>query len=73
MNHHYNDLVERVADSETRILKSIYNIAESGNKRMVELEGNEGALRSRLGTIETRLLEVEKRLNLPSTNLPPAS
>jgi len=32
---------------------------------MTELEGNEGALRSRLATFETRLLEVEKRLNIP--------
>jgi hypothetical protein len=35
---------------------------------MVELEGNEAAIRSRLGTLEGRLLEVEKRLNiLPSS------
>jgi hypothetical protein len=32
---------------------------------MVEIEGNEMALRSRIGTIESRLLEVERRLNMP--------
>ena len=32
---------------------------------MPELEGNEAAIRSRLGTIEDRLMEVEKRLNIP--------
>ena len=35
------------------------------SKRMTELEGNEAAIRSRLGTIEDRLMEVEKRLNIP--------
>jgi hypothetical protein len=34
---------------------------------MMELEGNEAVIRSRLGTLEDRLLEVEKRLNMPPT------
>jgi hypothetical protein len=68
MNHAYNDLVERITDGETRLLKAFYGFAESNQKRMVELEGNEAAIRSRLGTLEGRLLEVEKRLNiLPSS------
>jgi hypothetical protein len=29
------------------------------------LEGNEAAIRSRLATIEDRLLQVERRLNMP--------
>ena len=65
MNHQYNDLVERLTDAETRILKAFYSFAQSNNKRVTEIEGNEAALRSRLGTIEERLLEVEKRLNIP--------
>jgi hypothetical protein len=32
---------------------------------MTELEGNEAAIRSRMATIEDRLLAVEKRLNMP--------
>ena len=31
---------------------------------MTEIEGNEAALRSRLATLEDRVLELEKRLNL---------
>jgi hypothetical protein len=65
MNHQYNDLVERLTDAETRIQKAFYSFAQSNNKRVTEIEGNEAALRSRLGTIEERLLEVEKRLNIP--------
>jgi hypothetical protein len=32
---------------------------------VIQLEGNEGAIRSRLATLEDRLMEVEKRLNIP--------
>ena len=65
VNHGYSDLVERITDSETRLLKAFYNFAQSNSKRMTELEGNEAAIRSRIGTIEDRLMEVERRLNIP--------
>lgn len=65
MHHIYNDLVERMSDSETRLLKAFYVYAEGNNKRVVEVEGNEAALRDRLGTLEDRVLQIEKRLNLP--------
>jgi hypothetical protein len=65
IRHIYNDLVERITDGETRLLKAFYGFVESNQKRLGEIEGNEAALRSRLGTLETRLLEVEKRLNIP--------
>jgi hypothetical protein len=65
MSHMHQDLVERITDREPRLLKVFYAFAESNQKRMVEVEGNEAALRSRIGTLESRLLEVEKRLNMP--------
>jgi uncharacterized membrane-anchored protein YhcB (DUF1043 family) len=65
MNHGYNDLVERMADAETRLLKAFYDFAQSNQQRVTVLEGNEAAIRSRLATIEDRLLQVEKRLNMP--------
>jgi hypothetical protein len=68
MQHNYNDLAERITDGETRLLKAFYGYAESNQKRMVEVEGNEAALRSRLGTLEGRVLEVEKRLNIPPSS-----
>jgi hypothetical protein len=64
-NHRYDDLVERMSDGETRLLNAFYAFAQSNQKRMVEMEGNEMALRSRMGTFESRLLEVERRLNIP--------
>ncbi len=63
MNHQYRDLVERITDSDTKLLKVFYNFGLTNNQRMTELEGNDAGLRQRIGTIEVRLLEVERRLN----------
>jgi predicted nucleic acid-binding Zn-ribbon protein len=65
VNHGYNDLVERMADAETRLLKAFYDFAQSNHQRVTLLEGNEAGIRSRLATLEDRLLQVEKRLNMP--------
>jgi DNA repair exonuclease SbcCD ATPase subunit len=65
VNHMCNDLVERIADAETRLLKAFYNFAESNQQRLAQIDGDQAAIRNRLGSIETRLLEVEKRLNMP--------
>ena len=65
MNHQYNDLVERISDGQTEILKAFYSYAEGNNKRVAVLEGDGSAVRSRLAIIEDRILAVEKRLNMP--------
>jgi phage shock protein A len=65
VNHGYADIVERMADGETRLLKAFYGFAQSNQNRVAELEGNEAAIRNRLGALENRILEVEKRLNMP--------
>lgn len=64
-NHSYHDIIERISDSETRLLKAFYTYAQATNQRVTELEGNEAAIRSRLATLEDRILEVERRLNMP--------
>jgi chromosome segregation ATPase len=67
LNHYHNDLAERITSSSARILKAFYNIAESSNKRLTQIEDDGAAIRSRLATLNDRLLEVEKRLNMPPT------
>jgi gas vesicle protein len=64
-NHQYRDVVERISDSETRLLKAFYDYADSNNKRMVQIEGNSAAFLNRIGALENRILEIEKRLNMP--------
>jgi hypothetical protein len=65
MSHGYNDIVERIADSETRLLKAFYAFAESNDKRMIQQDANIAVFLSRMATFESRLLAVEKRLDLP--------
>ena len=64
LSHQYNDLVERISDAETRIVKAIYEIANAGNKRMAHIEGDNAAMNNRLATMEERILELERRVNL---------
>ena len=56
---------ESIHDAETRILKAFYGYAEATQKRLALLEGTDANILGRLGSMETRLLEVEKRLNMP--------
>lgn len=65
MNHQYDDLKETLRDSETKLLQAFYSFAESNQQRLALVEGNTNAVIARLATLETRILEVEKRLNMP--------
>lgn len=65
MNHGYRDLQEKLEAGVTRMLTAFYTVAETHGKRLMDLESSDSALRSRLSTVENRLLDIEKRLNLP--------
>jgi outer membrane protein OmpA-like peptidoglycan-associated protein len=65
MQHQYDDLKETIRDSETKLLQAFYSFAESNQQRLALVEGNTNAVIVRLATLETRLLVVEKRLNMP--------
>ena len=64
-NHQYNDLLETIRDSETKLLQAFYGYAASNDKRVMQQDANIAVFLSRMSTFETRLLEVEKRLNMP--------
>jgi hypothetical protein len=65
MQHGYDDLKETMRDGQTELLKAFYNVAQANSRRIAEVEGNETALRGRVALVEDRLMEVEKRLNIP--------
>ena len=54
-----------VRDSETKLLTAFHEFAKANQRRLSELEGSDATLKLRVGSIEDRLLEVEKRLNIP--------
>ena len=58
-------LTETVRDVQTELLKAFYNFADTNNKRIAQNEVNEVALRSRVETLERRVMELEHRLNMP--------
>ncbi len=60
-----NELLEAVRDSQTEVLKAIYGFTQTVQNRFVEADQTESSLKRRLTTLESRLLEVEKRLNIP--------
>jgi len=56
---------EAVHNSETRLLKAFYGFTEATQKHFIDLDRSDSSLRERLGVLEVRLTEVERRLNTP--------
>jgi hypothetical protein len=61
-------LGQLILDSEGRVITSTYRLAESMQQRITQTEGNQAAFNARLATMETRISEIEKRLNLSSSS-----
>jgi hypothetical protein len=58
-------LTESIRDAQTEVLKAFYGFAESNRQRLSQLEGNQGALINRIGVLEDRMLELERKVNFP--------
>jgi hypothetical protein len=65
MNHQFDDLKETVRDIQTEILKAFYGYTQTTDAKLKESDQADYALRQCLTVVESRLLEVEKRLNMP--------
>jgi hypothetical protein len=58
-------IVEAIRDAQTEVLKAFYGFAESNRQRVAQLEGNQGAIITRIGVLEDRMLEIERKVNFP--------
>jgi hypothetical protein len=65
MNHQFDDLKEAFRDTQTELLKAFYSFTESNRQRVTQLEGNQAALITRIGVLEDRMLELERKVNFP--------
>ena len=65
MQHTHDSLVERINDSETKLLDAFYGFAQSIQERHRSTDENESSMKKRLTIIEGRPTEVERRLNAP--------
>jgi hypothetical protein len=54
-------LIEAFRDSQTELLKAFYSFTESNRQRVGQLEGNQASLITRVGTLEDRLTDLERR------------
>ena len=58
-------LPEAIRDAQTEVLKAFYGFAESNRQRLAQPEGNQGAIIARIGVLEDRMLELERKINFP--------
>ena len=65
VHHGYDDLKETMRDVQTEILRAFYGYTQTTDAKLREGEQSDMALRQRLTAVESRILEVEKRLNMP--------
>jgi hypothetical protein len=60
-----DELLEAIHDSQTALLKAFYGFGETVRNRFQEQDQTEISLKRRVSTLEDRILEIEKRLNMP--------
>ena len=60
-----DELMEAMRGIETKLLQAFCGYAKSNDGRVLEVEANETVLRNRVATLESRITEVERRLNFP--------
>jgi hypothetical protein len=63
--HIVDDLREGLRDIQTEMLKAFYSVTQSNQERFRAVEDTESALKKRLAVLEDRMIEVERRLNMP--------
>ena len=59
-------LIETMRDIQTELLKAFYSFTTSNQQRLTQLEGNEAAVIARLGTLEARVTDLERKINFPN-------
>ncbi len=60
-----DEVIEAIRDSQTEVLKAFYGFSQTIQDRFKEGDDSEAAIKRRMATLESRVLEVEKRLNMP--------
>jgi cob(I)alamin adenosyltransferase len=66
MQHTHDDLKETMRDIQTELLKAFYSFAESDQARLTQTERDSSGLKERIGILERRLTEVERKVNFPN-------
>ena len=65
MQHMFDDLKEAFRDAQTEMLKAFYNFAQTNDVKVRDLAASDASIRERLSIVESRLTQVEIKLNMP--------
>jgi hypothetical protein len=60
-----DELTETMRDIQTELLKAFYSVAKSNEARFDDAELSDRSIRQRVSAVESRITEIERRLNLP--------
>jgi hypothetical protein len=60
-----DELVEAFRDGQTELLKAFYGFMQTVQNRFQEDDQTEASMKRRMTTLESRILEIEKRINRP--------
>jgi hypothetical protein len=66
MHHVFDDLKESMRDSQTEFLNAFYGFTQSTDLKISNGESNDANLKERLGVVERRLTELERKVNFPN-------
>jgi len=66
--HGFDELKESMRDGQTELLRAFYSYARSNDERVAAVEQESEPVRKRLAILESRITEVERRLNLPPSS-----
>jgi hypothetical protein len=58
-------LIEVFRDSQTELLNAFYSFTESNRQRVSQVEANQASLITRVGTLEDRITDLERRIISP--------
>jgi hypothetical protein len=65
LQQHEDRLREAIRDSQTEVLRAFYSFSRTIQARFLELDQTDANVKRRMDALESRILDVEKRLNMP--------
>jgi BMFP domain-containing protein YqiC len=63
--HLHDNVIETMRDVQTELLKAFYNYAQTTDIKLKDGEAADFMARQRLTAVESRVTDIEKRLNMP--------
>ena len=60
-----DEFKEAIHDAQTELLRAFYTFAKSIEANITDLEKSDSGIRQRLAVAESRITELERRLNMP--------